>query len=244
MPYADGSRAYVRDKGVQVIERLSWLRRLFHSLLIFCFMLSMSGCHDRKSEVLPTPDGGIVFDRIAVVPFRQIAPKESVSGAVRCPFCGVIFSAEKSPGSPEKTVEARFLEELGKRHPKFSVMTGERVGEVYRQVSETSPDAPLVRILREVGERLKVEAVVVGYVYRFRERKGKPFSVERPASVAFEIHLVRVEDGVSVWREVFDRTQRSLMEDLLRVSSWKWVTAEELAEGGVEQVLDTFPGLQ
>jgi hypothetical protein len=33
------------------------------------------------------------------------------------------------------------------------------------------------------------------------------------------------------------------MEDLLRVSSWKWVTAAELAAGGLEQVLKTFPGL-
>jgi hypothetical protein len=234
----------LRDKGVQAIERRSCLRRLFFSLLIVCFLMQISACHDRQDAVLSAPEGRIVFNRIAVVPFQRITPKESISGAVRCPFCGVILSAEKSAGSPEKIVEARFLEQLGKSHPKFSVVSKESAAEAYRRISEASPDAPLVRILRDVGKQLGAEAVVAGYVYRFREREGRPFSVRKPASVAFEIHLVRVEDGVSVWRGVFDRTQTSLMEDLLRVSSWKWVTAEELAIDGVDEALETFPGLQ
>jgi hypothetical protein len=89
---------------------------------------------------------------------------------------------------------------------------------------------------------------VLGYLYRFRERKGESFAVEQPASVAFEIHLIRVEDGALVWRGAFDRTQGSLMEDLLQISSFyrekgRWVTAEELAAGGLKEVLKTFPGL-
>jgi len=178
-----------------------------------------------------------------VLPFQQIVPEDLQSGAVRCPLCGMIFSAAKAVGSPETVVEARFLEQLEKSKPQFSVLAGERVAGIYRRVSTASLKTPLLQIVRDVGKELGAEGIVIGYVYRFRERKGESFAAEKPASVAFEIHLIRVEDGVLVWRDAFDRTQSSLMEDLLHVSSLKWVTAEELAAEGMEQVLKTFPGL-
>jgi hypothetical protein len=205
--------------------------------------MPLLGCHYRQDAGIPVPEGRIVFDRIAVLPFQQIVPEDLPSSAMRCPLCGMIFDAAKADGSPETVVEARFLEELEKSKPKFSVIAGDRVAGVYRRVSTASLKAPLLQIVRDVGKELGAEGIVIGYVYRFRERKGEPFAAEKPASVAFEIHLIRVEDGVLVWREAFDRTQSSLMEDLLHVSSWKWVTAEELAAGGLEQVLKTFPGL-
>jgi len=101
-------------------------------------------------------------------------------------------------------------------------------------------------VLRKVGSELGAEGVVSGTVYRFRERKGVAYAVDQPASVAFEIHLLRVSDGALVWKGSFDRTQTSLMEDLLQAPSFyrgggRWVTAEELAAEGMEQVLKTFP---
>jgi hypothetical protein len=212
--------------------------------MISCLLLPIFGCHYRQDAGITAPEGRIVFDRIAVIPFQQIAPEEVQSGAVRCPVCGVIFSATKAVGSPETVIETRFLEQLEKSKPKFSVIAGERVAGVFRRVSTSSLKTPLLQILRDVGSELGAEGIVIGYVYRFRERVGEPFAVEKPASVAFEIHLIRVEDGVLVWRDAFDRTQSSIMEDLLQASSWKWVTAEELAAGGVKQILKTFPGLQ
>ena len=72
--------------------------------------------------------------------------------------------------------------------------------------------------------------------------------VELLLAVQMTEHLLRVEDGVLVWRGAFDRTQSSLMEDILQIASFyrekaRWVTAKELAEEGVEKILETFPGL-
>ena len=202
------------------------------------------GCHYYQDAGIPAPEGRIVFDRIAVLPFQQVVPEDLFSGAVRCPLCGTIFSGAKTVGSPEMVVESLFLEQLEKRKPKFSVISGERVAGIHRQVVSTvSLKTPLQRILSDVGRELGAEGIVTGYVYRFREREGEPFAVNKPASVAFEIHLTRVEDGALVWKDAYDRTQRSLMEDLFQASSWKWITAEELAAEGMQQVLKTFPGL-
>jgi hypothetical protein len=207
------------------------------------FLLTIVGCHHRQDAGITVSEGRIVFDRIAVLPFQQIVPDDHLVGAVRCPLCGAIFSAMKEVGSPEKVIEARFLEQLEKSGSKLSVITGERVAGVYRRISMASLKTPLRQILCDVGMELGAEGILVGYVYRFREREGEAFAVKKPASVAFEIHLIRVEDGALIWRGAFDRTQHSLMEDLIQASSLKWMTAEELAAVGLAQVLKTFPGL-
>jgi hypothetical protein len=102
-------------------------------------------------------------------------------------------------------------------------------------------------ILKKVGNELETEGIIVGYVYRYRERMGYPYSAEKPASVAFEIHLVRVSDGVIVWKGIFDKTQKSLMENIFQIASFvkergQWVTAKELATEGIDAILEKFPG--
>lgn len=100
--------------------------------------------------------------------------------------------------------------------------------------------------LCETGRELGADLVVAGYVYRFRERIGESFAVEEPASVAFEIVMLRVETEELAWRAVFDYTQKSLLEDLFQLPFFlkgkgRWLKAEELLEDGIGQVIETFP---
>lgn len=228
---------------------MSCFLRGLSGLLFFCLLLIMVvGCHYRAETDVTATEMKIVFDRIAVVPFQQIAPEEEEGGAVRCPLCGITINAMRAPGNPEMILETLFLEELNKNKPKFHLLDGERVAAVFRRISADSLKSPLRQVIRDVGSELGADGVVAGYVYRFRERKGVAYSVEQPASVTFEIHLLRVSDGALVWRGTFDKTQSSLMEDLLQISSFyrgkgRWVTAKELMGEGVEQILKTFPGL-
>jgi hypothetical protein len=232
-----------------VIKKLSRFRRGLTGLFSLCLLLPLvMGCHYRGDSGVPVPEGKIVFDSVAVAPFQKVAPEDSLSGAVRCPLCGMIVNATGSPGNPETTVETVFLEQLDEKRPKFNIIAGERVAGVFRRISTDSLTAPLRQVLRDVGTELGAEGIVAGYVYRFRERKGVSYAVEQPASVAFDIHLLRVSDGVIVWRGTFDKEQSSLMEDLFQFASFfrgkgKWLTAEELTGEGIEQLLNTFPGL-
>ncbi|HLE18774.1 MAG TPA: hypothetical protein VI728_10875 [Syntrophales bacterium] len=97
--------------------------------------------------------------------------------------------------------------------------------------------------------RLLVALAVLCFLFRYRERKGYPYSVEKPASVAFDVHLIRVSDGIVAWRGAFDKTQSSLMENILQIASsfktgGRWLTAKELTEEGVSEMLKTFPGIE
>ncbi|UCC66862.1 MAG: hypothetical protein JSW32_02680 [Deltaproteobacteria bacterium] len=104
---------------------------------------------------------------------------------------------------------------------------------------------PLGEAVR-MGKQLDVHAVVIGGVYRFEQRQGSALGVEKAASVAFDAHLIRVDDKRVIWSGRFDETQRSLSENLLKVSTFvkgggQWVTAEKLTAIGIESILRTFP---
>ena len=80
-------------------------------------------------------------------------------------------------------------------------------------------------------------------IYRFQERRGGNFAVERPASVGFHVHLF--QDGKLVKVFVFDETQQSLFENLFHIFTFfkrgaTWITAGELAREGVHKAIDAF----
>jgi hypothetical protein len=152
------------------------------------------------------------------------------------------------PQDVEKVIEDIFLERL-KSQKSIQIIPPDRCGAVFGRISAESLKASLPEILKKVGNELEAEGIIVGYVHRYRERKGYPYSAEKPASVAFEIHLVRVSDGVIVWKGIFDKTQKSLMENILEVTSFfkgrgQWVTATELATEGIDALLEDFPGFK
>ena len=98
----------------------------------------------------------------------------------------------------------------------------------------------------ETGRDLGADAVIVGHLFRFRERIGTQYSAEVPASVAFDIHLISVRDGRLLWDGNFDETQQSLFEDLYQLGTFlqrggRWITAQELAVSGLESIFATFP---
>jgi len=64
--------------------------------------------------------------------------------------------------------------------------------------------------------------------------------------VAFDIDLIRVADGRTVWSGSFDETQQSLGENLFQLGTFiarggRWVTAKDMATSGLNNILKKFP---
>jgi hypothetical protein len=81
------------------------------------------------------------------------------------------------------------------------------------------------------------------FIYRFQERQGGNFSVIRPASVGFHIHLYEGSKLLRVF--VFDETQQALSDNVLGIFTFfrrgaKWITAGELAREGARKGIDTL----
>jgi hypothetical protein len=233
----------IHRDSFNILVRFARFLLLFFILCIFC------GCQ-RASGVSTTlkDDGKVIFTRIAIVPFQAIRQEDADIKTVRCPVCGLVFRTESYTKGSETVVEGIFLDRL-KEEKAFAIIPPDRVGGVYEGVAGALFKADLLDVLKKVGTELEADGIILGYVYRFKERKGYALSAETPASVAFEIHLIRVSDGAIVWRGIFDKTQASLMENLLQIASFikeggKWVTAKELAAEGMDAVLKDFPGVR
>ena len=92
-----------------------------------------------------------------------------------------------------------------------------------------------------VARRLKADAALFGLVSVYQERVGSRLGANPPATVGFEAKVVAA-DGQVLWAGGYYERQRPMTEDLVGfLQRWAFVTAAELAEYGVEEVLKDFP---
>lgn len=179
---------------------------------------------------------------IAVVPFRTSVESEKGSESARCPISGAIFRTCEIPPGSERVLEDLFV----KKTAAYSDVSWKIYEKGRSALSPESFKMWTVPSLQRVGRELNADAVAAGHVFCFRERVGYPLSVEKPASVAFGVYLVRTSDGAILWKGIFARTQQSLFENLLQAKSFikgggKWLTSEELADLGLDEIMKTFP---
>ncbi|MCC7201385.1 MAG: hypothetical protein IT393_01810 [Nitrospirae bacterium] len=109
-----------------------------------------------------------------------------------------------------------------------------------------APGPVSVDLVRAVGEKTGGDAILTGVVTRYEERVGGPVGIRKPASVGFEARLINAKDGTLLWTGKYAETQKSLTEDLSMILIFiqrggKWLTAEQLARYGVNEMLKTLP---
>jgi TolB-like protein len=111
-----------------------------------------------------------------------------------------------------------------------------------QQVEQMKPATTGAARLRQVGEMVFADAVMVGRVQRFRQRVGDDWGVKTPASVAFVLDLIDVSRGDVIWSARFDETQKALSENIFAWSDIsqrgvRWLSAEQLALDGVKKAV-------
>ncbi len=203
------------------------------------------GCQNQVhvSEPASAP---LNFQKILVLPFKDASMTGGESQHPRCPVCGRVFI----PGEVADEAAIFLTDQLVSRlksHTNYQIvytrLTTASLTALY-SANETTVAAK--KALADRGRRHDADGVLVGFVYRYKERVGKAYGVESPASVAFDMHLIRVADGRMIWTAHFDETQQSLGDNLFQLGSFisrggRWVTAEELAKSGLEKIIEKFP---
>ncbi len=92
-----------------------------------------------------------------------------------------------------------------------------------------------------LAKRLKTDAALIGQVLVFQERVGSRLGASPPAAVGFEVKAVAA-DGQVLWVGNYYERQRPMIEDFMGfIHRWAFVTAEELAQYGVDEILKEFP---
>lgn len=220
--------------------------RLIVGLLGWLLVLGLlSGCQTRAYVTEP-PSDPIRFKKILVLPFNDASLMSANTADTRCPVCGRVFmTGEVEAGAAGFLTDQSI--DLLKRHTDYQIVRERRRGGSSTTLySANQTTVAAQQLLADKGRQNHTDVVLVGFVYRFKERVGKGYGVETPASVAFDIHLIRVADKRTIWSAHFNETQKSLGDNLFRLGSFlsrggRWLTAEELATSGLEEIFKKFP---
>jgi len=185
--------------------------------------------------------------RLVLVPFQ--VEKTDHSDIIRCRACGNILSAGRVDGDPNPNLTLMLWELLTDQAKGYELVSpGQAEGVYQAQLAKKIDQDPLV-LMKTIGRELKADGVVWGGVFRYENRKGTAYGVQEPASVSLDLHLLRVSDGVIVWKAQWSQTQKSLSEDLFQLGEvtkrgLRWMTAEELAKSGLTEMIKGLPGPQ
>ena len=225
-------------------------KRLSLSLMtsMVALILLFPGCQPHRPQVAEDKPPLPKIETLVVMGFQPALSQGEEADVVRNPLSGAVFMAEPVPEGAVSKMTARLFERILKDKGYNLVSPGQAKG-VYSSLVSSDTVMAETEILKRIGRAFSADAVLSGYLYRWRERAGTDFGVKQAASVAFELYLTRPADGAILWKGRFDKTQRSLSEDLFDMDTFvrgrgRWMTAEGLAEVGLEDLLGKLPGTE
>ena len=218
----------------EIIQRRGEMKKFL--ILFFILGMTFAGGAPLRAETKPS---------LAILPFLIEKVDDPTRGAV-CPVCkGVYRKGDILPGS--QNTLTRLLQEKIEAMDIFKILPPEKVEEALSQSERSQFELKPLRSSIQLGKTLNMNFIFIGFVFRFEERIGSHIGAEKPASVGFDVHLIRLRDEKIVWTGKFDETQRPLSENVLKIGSFfrrkaSWLTAEELSSVGMDEMLKRFPG--
>jgi hypothetical protein len=149
-------------------------------------------------------------------------------------------TATVPPAAAEKVMQL-FWARLKNRQGVVLLSPSESAKAAVYTAEETAKVTP-ERQAANIAVKLKADAVLMGQVLVYQERSGSRLGANPPASVGFEVKAV-ASDGQVLWVGNYYERQKPLTQDFLGFihHGGVFVTAKELAEYGVDEVLKTFP---
>jgi len=188
------------------------------------------------------------FKRIAVMPFlvgKLESPEEPVEKPLSQPLKQLNIDAANLAERADR-IMTRLVNDVLQIRFEDQMVSMEEAAAVYADVIRDSTlDTPR-KLAKKFGENLQADLVVVGTIWRFREKEMVTEIPDSPASVAFAVYLIEVAGGKRLWRNAFDGTQKILSEDILGglkqiKMGLRWLSVNELARYGVKSVFRKFP---
>ena len=208
-------------------------------LLMFCW-----SCQSRKEQIPQEKPSPPKIDKMVVVGFLPAMSQRDEPSMVRSPVSGAVFFGEPVPEQVVNGLTASLFDRIVEEK-RFELISPGQARGAYSSLKLSDVVGKEIDIIQKIGLAFSAEAVLIGYIYRFREREGTDYAVNRAASVAFDLYLIGPKDGVVFWKGRFDKTQQHLSQNILDAGTFmkgqgRWMTAERLAKIGLEGVLGSL----
>ena len=154
------------------------------------------------------------------------------------------FQRVREPGSVDAGTAAdlvsRFVTEAFMEQG-ISVVAPSDLALAFMGAGEVTPRLDAA-VAAKVGAReFGASAVLLGEVWRYRDRSGGGMGASLPSSVGFSVALYAAPSGEVLWTARFDETQESLMANPLKARRYpgggsRWLTAAEFARWGAGEM--------
>jgi len=212
---------------------------------IVSLLLLLPGCYFQKRDVSKQTIISPSIEKMVVIGFRPAMLIGDKPGMIRSPLSGAVYMAEPVSWDVVNKMTANLFSRL-LEDKSYDLISPSQAKGVFSSIVSSNLVLGDIEISLRIGEAFSADAILMGYIYRWREREGTDYAVNRPASVAFDLYLVRTGDGSILRKGKFDKSQRSLSENLLDMDTFlkgggRWMTAEKLAALGLVDLLKKLP---
>ena len=220
------------------------LYRVLYVAIFLTFVLA--GCQS-KPETVKARSGlsAVKVQRIALMPFVRGLHNSSLGDPMNrllyCTISNLCFNIREVKGNADELMTG-FLQEALQKSYAGALIPDPTVQAAYAELPKYPATDTPQSLAIALGRKLQADHVMVGIVWRYKERVGTAEASASPASVAFTLYLLNVAQGTPVWQATFDKTQQALSENLLNAKDFfamgaRWLTADELARFGIKQVI-------
>jgi len=188
------------------------------------------------------------FERLAVMPFLT-GRLESPDNLAEKPLSQSLPEVNRSAYTLADNAEqimTRLVHDFLEGRYRGRILPQQTSVDGYTGIHQAASADTVRKRATRFGAAVRADLVMVGTVWRFREKGADRESPNSQASVGFAVYLVDVASGKRLWRSAFDGSQKVLSDDLLgglrQVKlSTRWLSATELARLGVKQAFKRFP---
>jgi hypothetical protein len=184
-------------------------------------------------------------EKVGLMPFIKGRYGAEINESLSCTVC-LLLNDPKDLAPDSDFILTQYTQKALQERLGEKVITLEESVEVYDRIPrDDTKDTPR-SLAKKLGDALNADLIIVGNVWKYRDRVGGSRAISEPASVAFALYIIEVDSGKLLWKEVFSETQRPLSENTLRARSFfergsKWLSANELASFGITEIFQKFP---
>lgn len=185
--------------------------------LAFCLLFLSNASNTLAQQASPKIVHLLASEHVAVMPFmRGKQPKgidDPINKILNCPLPDLCLIDNDVPRGVDNSLTVN-LQNILKKNMGDKIIGLAQVRDTFAAMQELESDTLKILAMR-LGKAVDAQYVIAGIVWRYTDRVGPALAAESPASVAFSLYLIKVENGQGIWKGTFDKTQRSLSDNIL-----------------------------
>ncbi|MFC1719122.1 hypothetical protein ACFL6S_36050 [Candidatus Poribacteria bacterium] len=180
--------------GKRVLQRIG---RMYSTpatffLLVFLTVIVASGCGGPRTYIHPNP-GLDAIRKLAVVPFTNLAQDGNAASRVRVYFIIELLKTGSFDvmdiGETDRLMKMNGLGYDTSPIPAIGISRG-------GPAAETEAEDTAVPLSKQIGEALKVQAILTGFVHTYGSQRS---GAESTPEVSITARLIDVETGIIIW---------------------------------------------